>query len=121
MIYASFSNVIKTRNYNLFYDTMSIPRGVGAEKHRSPAESRTVRQFVLAVNTGRGGVFLNFNGDIAIVVDRYPMQHLRNRLARLYAELVDDGGGADDTESLRDTIYHRPVADLLNSKIFDAT
>lgn len=71
MIFASFSSVKFTRSYKLFCTYMDIPRGVGAGKLRTPAESRTVRQFLLAVNTNRRAVFVNFNSGLAVVVERH--------------------------------------------------
>lgn len=70
MIYATFSNVIFIRSYKDFCSLMDIPHGPGASSRRTPAESRTVHQFLLAVNAGRSGVFINLNLDIAVIVER---------------------------------------------------
>lgn len=71
MIYTSFTKVVFTRDYDEFCRSMDIPWGVGSEKFRTPAESRTVAQFILAVNTGREAVFINFNSDLAVVVEPF--------------------------------------------------
>lgn len=68
MIYTSIPNSVFTRNYKLFCAMMEIPTGSGT-KYRTPAESRTVAQFLLAVNTKRRAVFINFNIDLSVVVE----------------------------------------------------
>lgn len=68
MIYTSFTNFVKTRDYRLFCIMMDIPYGSGT-KYRTPAENRTVNQFLLTVNTGRRAVYLNFNRDLAVIVE----------------------------------------------------
>jgi hypothetical protein len=50
---------------------MEIYRGPQPNRWRSPAESRTVAQFLLAVNTGRKAVFINLNKDLAIYVEPF--------------------------------------------------
>lgn len=71
MIYASFTNVFKLRKYANFCFLMEIPMGLGAERRRTPAESRTVHQFLLAVNTNRRAMFVNFNKDLAVLVEPF--------------------------------------------------
>lgn len=67
MIYATFKSVFATRDYKTFCDLMGIPRG--SVRYRTPAENRAAHQFLLAVNTGRRAVFVNFNEDLAVVVE----------------------------------------------------
>lgn len=71
MIYASFSQVLVTRDYKTFCKAMDIYRGPQPNRWRSPAESRTIAQFLLAVNTGRKAVFINFNNSLAVVVEPF--------------------------------------------------
>lgn len=71
MIYASFNKVLVTRNYKNFCDHMKIPTGTNSRKWGTPAENRMVAQFLLAVNTGRRAVFINFNEDLAVVVEPF--------------------------------------------------
>lgn len=68
MIYTTIANSVVTRDYKLFCVMMDISYGPGT-KYRSPAESRTVAQFLLSVNTGRRAVFINFNRGIAAIVE----------------------------------------------------
>jgi len=88
MIFANFTNVIKTRDYKTFCDIMSIEHGVGTEKYRTPAESRIARQFVLTVNTGRSGVFINFNNSVAVIVDKRYGASITAAIARVNSRLV---------------------------------
>lgn len=67
MNYATFKSVFVTRDYKTFCDLMRIPRG--SVRYRTPAENRTAHQFLLAVNTGRRAVFVNFNEDLAVIVE----------------------------------------------------
>jgi len=69
MIYATFSQVVVTRNYGVFCSAMDIRHGSGTARYRTPAESRVAAQFLLAVNANRKAVFVNFNRNIAVVVE----------------------------------------------------
>lgn len=69
MIYASFSRVVYVKSYEEFCTSMDIWQGAGSETRRTPAETKIVFQFLLAFNTGRRGVFINFNKDLAVVLN----------------------------------------------------
>lgn len=69
MIYASFTKVYKIRSYRNFCFLMDIITGRGAAMRRTPAEARTVAQFLLAVNSNRRAVFVNLNKDLAVFVE----------------------------------------------------
>jgi len=69
MIYTSSTNVLKTRDYRLFCIMMDIPFGAGTARYQTPAENRTVKQFLLAVNSGRRAVFFNLNSGLAVFVE----------------------------------------------------
>lgn len=69
MVYYSSLSVIHSDNYKFFCAAFDIPSGPGAEKLRTPAEARASAAFLYAVNSGKGGVFTNFNLDLTIVVD----------------------------------------------------
>jgi len=72
MIYTTITNSIVTRDYKLFCVMMDIRHGSGTARYRTPAENRTVTQFLLSVNTGRRAVFINFNRGIAAIVEARP-------------------------------------------------
>lgn len=99
MIYTSFTNFVKTRDYRLFCIMMDIPYGSGT-KYRTPAENRVVNQFLLTVNTGRRAVYLNFNRDLAVIVE-----------PRNSANLKDKYGSYRTDINLRHAISHIDLMD----------
>lgn len=96
MIYATFSKVLVTRDYKIFCDRMNIGYGPHA-KWRSPAECRMVAQFLLAVNTGRKAVFVNFNNGLAVVVEPfYPNTRNGRKMSDTFRRI---GSSLDRNES----------------------
>lgn len=69
MIYASFSNAVKSEIYEDICAHLDIPTGEGAEKRRTPMESRIAHRVLYAINSGRGGVLVNFNTDACVIID----------------------------------------------------
>lgn len=68
MIYSHSLSPVYCVEYETFCHLMEIHYGTNSASWRSPAEARTVAAFQYAVNSGRGGVFVNWNRDITIVV-----------------------------------------------------
>jgi hypothetical protein len=68
MIYSHSLSPVYCVEYETFCHLMEIHFGPHSASWRSPAETRTVAAFLYAVNSGRGGVFVNWNRNITIVV-----------------------------------------------------
>jgi hypothetical protein len=92
MIYYSSLDPVYCDNYGMFCSIMGISFGPGSARNRTPAETRAVAAFLYAVNSGRGGVFINFNTDLKIVVnpDRLRAQawNRRSQVSTISWEIV---------------------------------
>lgn len=91
MKYISSTRVIKTRSYEAFCKAMDIPFGPSSERRRTPAESRTAHQFLLAVNANRSSVFFNLNNGISVFVEQDQFRNVRKLFRSVNSEQRENG------------------------------